>query len=445
MTHLKRAWWVSLFVKLILATLVPLSADEAYYWTWSNFFQLSYYDHPPMIAWLFKIGDIFPPFMVRWPAVIFFHLSFLLWFKFLKPLLNDKQLTHWFYLCLLCPLTGLGSIILTPDIPLFLFFSLTLHFFFRALSSKSIQDYALFGAMLGLGFLSKYIIVPAAILIVAFLVWEKKWAHFKARPVAVIVLSGLLFSLPVLIWNWNNDFKSFSFQLNHGLGANTWKWNWTADYILGTLLIIFPLNFYRGFQAPRFSNKNLFKILGFGGLAFFLLSSFRGSVELNWPSIFIPCIFVLAARAYKKDDFKLNMGYWATIYILVFTLALTGVAPALKDKLQEPYKTRTWHSLPFEFDPLYASTYQLASLMWWKTGIPVYKLPGTSRYDFYDEIAKEPPTAKVFYLLKEKVNNLPDWLTPAGWSVEEIRKLDEKHLVLKITRKIQPAGPEKDR
>lgn len=433
MTEYKKAWWISLVVKLTIASILPLSADESYYWVWSQFWKLSYFDHPPMIAWFFKVGDIFLSNFVRWPGVIFFHLSFLLWFKFLKPHLNEKQISNWFYLCLLCPLTGLGSIILTPDLPLFVFFSVSLFFFFKAQSTKILRDYSLFGAALGLAFLSKYTIVIAAILILADLFYEKKWVHLKWRPLLAVLMTGLFFSLPVLIWNWQNEFKSFSFQLRHGLGENTWQWQWTVEYILGTFLIIFPLNLIRSFQSPRFHLRTFFYIVGFGGVIFFLFSSFKGAVELNWPSIFIPCLLVLSARSFKKNDLKINLAYWSVLYSLIFILGLSGLSQGLKEKLTEPYKTQSWLSLPFEFQPLYASTYQLASLLWWRSQYPVYKLPGMSRYDFYDEIAAPPITAKVFYLLVEKDNNLPDWISTREWNREDVRKLDEKHLIIKFT------------
>ena len=35
---------------------VPLTADEAYYWTWSLHPAFGYTDHPPMVAWLIRIG-----------------------------------------------------------------------------------------------------------------------------------------------------------------------------------------------------------------------------------------------------------------------------------------------------------------------------------------------------------------------------------------------------
>ena len=38
---------------------VPLTADEAYYWTWSLHPAFGYTDHPPMVAWLIELGRAF--------------------------------------------------------------------------------------------------------------------------------------------------------------------------------------------------------------------------------------------------------------------------------------------------------------------------------------------------------------------------------------------------
>lgn len=437
MTDLKKIWWVSFLVKLLISALIPLSADESYYWVWSQFPHLSYFDHPPMVAWFFKLGSYLPTELVRWPSVILFHLSYLVWFKILKEFFSSKEIFIWFVLCLLCPLTGLGAMVVTPDAPLFVFFSFAVLFFIKAQKSKSTADYIGFGAFLGLSFLSKYIIVIAALLFILSLIIQKEWVHFIPKALLSVFVSGLVFSMPVLIWNWQNDFKSFGFQIHHGLGKNDWQWTWTAEYIVGTLLIIFPLNLIRSFKTPGFPHKTLFSCLAWGGLLFFFISSFRAPVELNWPSIFIPCLFVLTVLGSRASDFKKNLTYWGLIYLALFYVAGTGAVPALQDKFNEPFKAKAWSTFPNDYKPLYASTYQLASLMWWTSQKPVYKLPGMSRYDFYDEIAQEPLDVNAFYLLKEIHNNLPDWVETQRWTVEEINKLDDKHILLRVYRQEQ--------
>src|ERR1700722_15350988 len=42
---------VATFVRLLVASTTGLSDTEAYYAQWSRFPALSYYDHPPLVAW----------------------------------------------------------------------------------------------------------------------------------------------------------------------------------------------------------------------------------------------------------------------------------------------------------------------------------------------------------------------------------------------------------
>src|SRR5215213_10135897 len=44
------------FAQWALAARLNLSFDEAYYWLWSQHLQLSYYDHPPLVAWAIRLS-----------------------------------------------------------------------------------------------------------------------------------------------------------------------------------------------------------------------------------------------------------------------------------------------------------------------------------------------------------------------------------------------------
>ncbi len=43
-------------LQVIYATTADLRTDEAYYWTLSKEYVLSYLDHPPMVAWMVRFG-----------------------------------------------------------------------------------------------------------------------------------------------------------------------------------------------------------------------------------------------------------------------------------------------------------------------------------------------------------------------------------------------------
>src|SRR6185312_16234120 len=47
---------VLILARFIAAAILPLSADEAYYWLWSRHLDWGYYDHPPLIAYAIRAG-----------------------------------------------------------------------------------------------------------------------------------------------------------------------------------------------------------------------------------------------------------------------------------------------------------------------------------------------------------------------------------------------------
>src|SRR5688572_28895169 len=45
-------------LRLIAAAWTPLTFDEAYYWMWSKHLAGGYYDHPPMVAVVIRLGTL---------------------------------------------------------------------------------------------------------------------------------------------------------------------------------------------------------------------------------------------------------------------------------------------------------------------------------------------------------------------------------------------------
>ena len=59
---------ILIVLRAVMAAVLPLTADEAYYWLWSKHLAFGYYDHPPMIAWLIRAGtEIFGSFLLLGP------------------------------------------------------------------------------------------------------------------------------------------------------------------------------------------------------------------------------------------------------------------------------------------------------------------------------------------------------------------------------------------
>src|ERR1700681_4921805 len=45
-------------LRLVAAAWTPLTFDEAYYWMWSKHLAGGYYDHPPMVAIVIRLGTM---------------------------------------------------------------------------------------------------------------------------------------------------------------------------------------------------------------------------------------------------------------------------------------------------------------------------------------------------------------------------------------------------
>lgn len=437
MNSLKKIWWISLVVKLALAVVLPLSADEAYYWVWSQRMQLSYFDHPPMVSWLFYLGNLFADFgnAVRWPAVILGHLSLWVWYLILKDSISWDKIRILFYITLFSPLLGFGSLIVTPDLPVIFFWSLSILFGIQALKEKDLKTYAAFGVALGLGFCAKYHIVLFIPCFLAYLTIEKRWKEVRWSGVALTVVTGLLFCTPVLLWNLQNEWMSFKFQLAHGLEKSTYNPEWTISYILGQILIIFPLIFWAGLKARPEKNLRWLYYFSWGPLLFFLYTSFRALVEANWPIIAYPSFLALAIFYPRIEKWwKYHVGFWAAIITIVLATLFIPTLRNMNDKVAEPYHFQEVAEQTKDLRPLYASSYQMASSLWYFSKDPVFKLKEISRYDFFDTLPEATPSSDHFYLVKRDTNGIPSWISEEQWQMKEIRRISPNFIVLEFKR-----------
>lgn len=424
--------------KIGLAALLPLSPDEAYYWMWSHHMQLSYFDHPPFVAWLFYLGHWLEPYgqLLRLPTVLLGHLIFLVWYYILKPQFSWDKYKYWYALAFFSPLVGFGSMVGTPDVPLLLFWSLAIYFFQQCLYHQKARDYFLLGASLGLGFCSKYHIVLFVPFILAYLLFEKRWREVSLKKLLLTVAGGLLCSLPVILWNIQNDFASFRFQIDHGLGKTNWTPDWTLGYVAAELILLFPPVIYAALRAKPPRDFKFLQYLGWGPLLFFFLSSFRGTVELNWPNTAFPVIFALVLFSpHAKKVVLWTSGFWLAFYIFGFSSALflPKNSPVAKP-FREQFRFRPLASLQQEYQPLYAGTYQIASTIWYENKTPIYKLRDMSRHDFYDSLPQSLPQEDSFYLVQENWSEIPDWVEKAGYKTSVVKEIEPFFLVVKVSR-----------
>jgi len=210
-------------LKLIYFGLVDLLPQEAYYWSYAQHPDWSYYDHPPMIAWLIGLGTtVFgdTEFGVR-IGTFLIGIATVRWLVLLARNLYDRNAAFGaLMLAASMPFLLLTGFFAMPDGPLVAFWAGTLYYLERAIFGDRPRAWAGVGICFGLGLLSKYtmaLLGPAAL---AFMLIDRDArAHLKRPgPYLALILAIAVFS-PVIYWNATHDWASFTFQSSRRMGS----------------------------------------------------------------------------------------------------------------------------------------------------------------------------------------------------------------------------------
>lgn len=293
----------SFLFHLLLSLKAGLVADEAYYWTWSLHPALSYFDHPPLIAWTLWVTTHLlghNRLAVRIVPLLISLMISLVLYRMGKDLLVDRFAGLWAVLLANATLLfSAGAFLMTPDTLSLLFFLLTLWWFFLAIERDSARFMLGAGLWFGLGLLSKYTTVLLGPLLLLFLLLDGKGRTWIRRPAlwGAALLSIALFS-PVIVWNGNHHWASFLFQWHHGMRAHQMSpLSGLLDYLgaqFGAMTpIVYVLIVVAGILAPvAYFRDNLKENLrpvlylwltSYPILLFFAYSSMKAKVEANWP------------------------------------------------------------------------------------------------------------------------------------------------------------------
>lgn len=411
-------WALLLVAKLLLSLALPVVADETYYWVWAQRPQLSYFDHSGFIAWLLALNPADARFF-RWPAVLFAHAGWGILLFFLRTRLSRASLL--FFLTALCahPLTGLGSLVVTPDLPLAFFWTTSFVVLWSWVERPSSVKILLLGLLLGLGFCSKYHIVLWVLSLIPLFFWREFRRLWTPKAFFFVTSIGLVACGPVLFWNIENDWISFLFQMNRGLARPDWKVTWTLEYMAASVIL---LGLWRNPFTRSFWPAVPLLLLTWGPFLFFLFTSFGGPIEINWISMSVPAALLTGAIAHDQAArVHLIMMSIVSLLLVLASLLPNGKVAAL-ERLQELKSRRADLPLLEKRGPLYATTYQLASQYWFLLQRPVWKIAGASRFDQFD-LWPESRAPNSFYLLNVTGQALPESLAPAHFQKNKIESL----------------------
>ena len=341
---------------LVVGAAVGLSVDEAHYALYAAHPALSYFDHPPLVGWvqmpLVALGA--PDAVLRmvpgllWLATVagVYRLTLRLagnpcrQYAATQDLVANQNFAAnsglWAVLVLLlAPLLHILGIGLLPDT---LLMALSVALMHQTLTLMQVQtagtvrqywcQWVVLGLLLGLAGLGKYTAVFAAIAVAGCLLAAHGMRLLRRFGVWLVAALALLLIAPVVIWNAQNQWVSFAYQIQHGAGS-AWHAMHLVRFLAVQLLVYGPLMLW-GFWGVRCTAQAQHRwLVLFFAVPFALLAylSGGGSSLPHWTApawvALAPFAGLALARAARKATFR------ARPWVLALAVALAVVQGAL--------------------------------------------------------------------------------------------------------------------
>ncbi|CAN5396791.1 hypothetical protein BH10BDE1_BH10BDE1_19620 [soil metagenome] len=440
-------FFIAVFImRLALGGMTGLGDDEAYYWDWSRHLQLSYFDHPGMIAWLIRgstsvFGDT--SFAVRLPAILCNTGATIFLFFLALDMFNLRVALYAALLHTVLPIFALGGMMAVPDAPMGLIWAFMAWLgwkiamkvsggtFLGAEDRVSPGLWVLMGVAFALGFLSKYttVLVGGSLLLYFFFDsgLRRVLVSTGFGTAILIIMAG---TLPVLIWNGQHEWGSFAYHLHDrqtgggGINFTRWLQFWVtqAAFFTPTVLILNLIALVTALMRSSDPRWRYLFWLSMPTLAIFTIQALFAEFKPHWPA---PAHFTLLIASAKlleegfggREDFQRSTRRrivgWAIalfvvpLFILFHVAVLSPVIPKLAQffipaanwdpKFDPTNDLYGWDELAKHLNKirddrvangtgrpyLASSRYQLVAQLAFATKERVYRLsPGTDNYTY---------------------------------------------------------------
>ncbi len=338
-------------VRLLLASQLELANDEVYYWTYALFPDLSHFDHPPMVGFLAQLFTLnlflADDFFLRLGTIVLSAASTWTIFCIGRKVKNELAGLYAAFLytsSIYCSIISGFSLI--PDAPQVFFWLLSLNWMLDVLPVEKItntQRIKMMGVGLfaGLSMLSKYHSVFIWVGMLLYVLFQNRKWLLDYSLYASGIISLLVFS-PVVIWNMQNDFISFTFHGDRVAPAFEIRPDYFLREIGGQIAYNNPLNILLIVTAlvalvkgKRFLESTYTWILLLNAIPLWLLftgfSVFRSTLP-HWSGPAFTALILITAAYWSERMSALNLSETKTIrpfrillpsYFLALLLAAT--------------------------------------------------------------------------------------------------------------------------
>src|SRR6201747_1908866 len=169
-------------LRLVAAAWTPLTFDEAYYWMWSKHLAGGYYDHPPGVALVIRLGTLIAgdtELGVRLVSILLALPMSWAVYRAAAILFGGRRVAATATILLNVTLmASVGTMIVTPDAPLLVASSFVLFFLAKVLETGRGAWWLAVGAAVGAALTSKYTAMffgPAILIWLATVPKLRRW------------------------------------------------------------------------------------------------------------------------------------------------------------------------------------------------------------------------------------------------------------------------------
>ena len=333
---------ISALVRAVFAAVLEFGNDEVYYWTYALYPDWSHFDHPPMVGWfirLFSCNLLFTSeFFLRLSSVVFMTLNTYLIYLIGKQVKDERT---GFYAALLYTASiyafVITGIFILPDTPLVVFIFLAVLQFIKYFQNEKNKHLVLAGLFAGLAMLSKYSGVFIWVGVGLYVIFYSR-KEFKNPFLYISALISAVCMLPVLLWNLNNEFISFTFHGDRVGFFGDFHPEYFLVEIMGELLYNNPVNYiltiialvalFKGNKFISDMPKRLLLCLTLPLIFLFWFFSLTRQILPHWTAPSFVLLLVLVASylsdKYEVKDGRLQMpkSILASLVVMLFVLIL---------------------------------------------------------------------------------------------------------------------------
>jgi hypothetical protein len=297
-------------LRLIAAAWTPLTFDEAYYWMWSKHLAGGYYDHPPMVAIVIRLGTLLAgdtEFGVRLVSVLLTLPMSWAVYRTAELLFGGTRIAASAVLLLNATMiVSVGTMIVTPDAPLLVASSFVLLTLAKVLATGRGVWWLGVGLAVGAALLSKYTALFFGPAILIWLLAVPKLRRWLVSPWPYLGgLVALAVFSPVILWNADHQWVSFIKQLGRAR-IDSFSPAYVAELIPTQFIFATPLVFILGAMGlyalmrrdgGAWPSRLLISATLWTIVLYFVWHAFHARVEANWFAPVYPAFAIAAAVA----------------------------------------------------------------------------------------------------------------------------------------------------